>query len=516
MPTITIDQRALTVADDVTILTAARQAGIPIPTLCHLEGCSPSTSCMVCVVKVQGQRHLLPACATVVRDGMVIESESDEVRSARRTALELLLSDHLGDCRGPCQAACPAHADLPAICRAINAGQSAEAIILLTARIPLPGVMGYICPAPCEKGCRRAQWDSAVALRDLERLVGEARLAAPAPLNLPALTGKCVAIAGAGPAGLSAAYYLRHLGIAATLFDSHDAPGGMLRTIFSEEQLPRRVLDGEIAAILATGVAFYPRMHVGREVTLETLRTDYDAVLLATGQHRADDVPVLEGNDHGNGITVDRETLMTGMRGVFAVGSAVAPVRQAIRAIAEGRVAARAIAVYLLGLKLFPHDRPLSVSHIGRLTSAELAQLLELANPAARSIPGASDTATSEAARCLHCDCRKLAECRLLAASLTFSASQQAFRGRSPRRVFTWDVSHADAIYEPGKCIACGLCIQLAERYRDALGLTFIGRGFTVRVAVPDEAPLAAALREATQACVDACPTGALAYRKSR
>src|ERR1051325_2186995 len=98
MPRLTIDNRSVDVPPGGTVLDAARVLGIDIPTLCHLDGYEPSTSCMLCLVKVKGRNRLVPSCATVAEEGMEVESETPQVRQVRRTGLELLLSDHLGDC----------------------------------------------------------------------------------------------------------------------------------------------------------------------------------------------------------------------------------------------------------------------------------------------------------------------------------------------------------------------------------------------------------------------------------
>src|SRR5512147_1994679 len=104
-----IDGRRVTADGNQTILEAARQHGIQtIPTLCHDQQLEPFASCFVCVVKVKGARSLLPACSTKVSNGMVVETNSLEVRQSRKAALELLLSDHYADCIGPCQVSCPA------------------------------------------------------------------------------------------------------------------------------------------------------------------------------------------------------------------------------------------------------------------------------------------------------------------------------------------------------------------------------------------------------------------------
>ncbi|MGL6197254.1 MAG: 2Fe-2S iron-sulfur cluster-binding protein, partial [Thermoguttaceae bacterium] len=124
MPSISIDGIQTTVPDGATILDAAIQSGIEIPTLCFLnsscKNATASTSCLVCSVKVGGK--IVPACATVVIDRMCVESETDEIHSLRRTALELLLSDHVGDCYAPCQFACPAKMDIPNMLRYIQSG----------------------------------------------------------------------------------------------------------------------------------------------------------------------------------------------------------------------------------------------------------------------------------------------------------------------------------------------------------------------------------------------------------
>src|SRR5512142_469020 len=137
MPRLTIDHREVEVPPGATVLDAARKLGIEIPTLCFLEGLKPSTSCLVCMVKVRNQNRLVPSCATVAVDGMEIDSETEEVHQVRRTALELLLSDHLGDCLAPCHFTCPAHMDIPAMLRQISAENLRDAIATVKDTIAL-------------------------------------------------------------------------------------------------------------------------------------------------------------------------------------------------------------------------------------------------------------------------------------------------------------------------------------------------------------------------------------------
>ncbi len=519
MPKLRIDDIEVEVEEGATVLDAARKAGVEIPTLCHREGLPPSGSCLVCVVKVNGSDHLVPSCATVAREGMVVESETEEVRKARRMALELLLGDHLGDCLGPCQVTCPAQMDIPTMIRQIAEGRLRDAIATVKERIALPAALGRICPAPCERACRRGQHDDAVAIRLLKRYVADVDLASGHPYMPPCepSTGKRVAIIGAGPAGLSAAYYLLQGGHEVAVFDERDQPGGMLRHGVPEERLPREVLDAEIAVIEELGATFHPGQRVGADLSLDGLRQEFDAVLVAAGELDEEAAAQLPLPMSGRGVKADKRTLMTDLPGVFVAGSSLTPSRLAVRAVASGRAAARAMSEHLAGAEITPLGREFNVS-MGRLEEDELAQFVGEASQAARLIPGGGEAtgfndaeARQEALRCLHCDCRKLTECRLRRHAIEYGARPTRYTGQ--RRHFVRDSTHPEVIYEPGKCIACGLCIEIASRAREELGLTFIGRGFEVRTAVPFHEALSEGLKRVARECVAACPTGALALR---
>jgi NADPH-dependent glutamate synthase beta subunit-like oxidoreductase len=110
---------------------------------------------MVCLVKDNKTEALVPSCAMQVTNGMDITASDQEVMIARRQALELLLSDHVGDCEAPCSLACPAGMNIPLMNRLIGEGRFTEALNVVKEDIALPYVLGYICPAPCEKACRR-------------------------------------------------------------------------------------------------------------------------------------------------------------------------------------------------------------------------------------------------------------------------------------------------------------------------------------------------------------------------
>lgn len=531
MPKLFIDNREVEVDDGATILDAAGKLGIEIPTICFLKDYKPSTSCMVCVVKVNGLDNLVPACGTVAKDGMRVESNSEEVRQARKAALELLLSDHVGDCLGPCQVICPARMNIPLMIRQIAAGKFRDAIATVKKDIALPAVLGRICPKPCERGCRRSVYDDAVSICLLKRYVADLDLQSSNPY-LPTCKptqDKRVAIVGAGPAGLAAAYYLQQAGFCCTVFDEHKQPGGMLRYGVSKQDLPRDVLDKEVAVIGKLGVKFQNQTRIGTDLSMDDLRKDFDAIFVAVGQLKPGDSESMGLEASPNGITVNGKTYQTNLSGVFAGGDAVHKRKLTVRAVADGKEAAVSISQYLSGCSVTGPVKEFN-THIGKLRDGEIEKFLACADKAERTSPpkagfiltqrcwagkdgGFTDQqARKEAKRCLHCDCRKADTCKLRQYAQDYGAKPTRYKGE--RRLFVQHLQHPDIIYETGKCIDCGLCVQIAAAAGEELGLTFVGRGFDVRVAVPFDRSIAQALKHSAEQCVNACPTGALALYK--
>lgn len=521
MPKLFIDNRPVEVPEGATILDAARKLGIPIPTMCFLAGRRAMTSCMVCVVRIAGQGKFVPSCAAPAVEGQRVESETSEVHESRRRALELLLSDHLGDCQAPCQVACPAHMNIPRMIRLLRTDRPGEAVEVVRRHIALPATLGRICPAPCEKACRRGVKDAPLAICLLKRHAADADLASASP-RLPACapdSGKAVAVIGAGPTGLAAAFHLRQFGHAVTVFERHGRAGGRLRTDVPAGRLPAEILDAEIDFIRRLGADIRPGEPVAPDAPLTELRSRFDAALVACGEAPPERRERFGLDLTDKGVRVDVATFETSGPGVFAAGGAVAPLRMAVRGVAQGRSAALSIHAYLATGQA-RGEPPSFSTHVGRPADDEIDRFMVEADPAARlggaepwAAPLAPAQVPAEAARCMHCDCRKADDCKLRTYSQLYDARASRYKGERPP--FEQVRQHPDVLYEPGKCIRCGLCVQIAADAGEELGLTHIGRGFVVRIAVPFDESLAAGLRKAAADCVRACPTGALAFREA-
>ena len=513
---LTIDNTAIEVTEGTTVLQAAAALGIAIPAMCYLEGHSCHPSCMVCMVKDADRGNFFSSCAMPVTEGMNIIATSDEVSDIRREALELLLSDHVGDCEAPCTLTCPAGMDIPLMNRLIANGEFEKSLQVVREEIALPLILGYICPAPCEKACRRKPIDGAVSICLLKRFT--AFDAARRNTNLlPDIvkTGKKIAIIGTGPAGLSAAFYLLRAGHECTLFDKNELAGGAMRYSIDEEKLPREMLDAEINGIHKMGAVFELNYPITAEIFENNIISKFDAVILATGNRINQPVEDFGITDSGHEFA-NKKTSVTARPGVFACGNMIRESEMAVRASAQGRIAATEVGIYL------NTHTPVKKIHFnsvfGHLSKPEQEEYLK------ESIPGMpiepeggfiagfnADQAIAEAKRCLHCDCRKPASCKLRIYANEYGVNRKRYLGPD-RKSLTKSFHHDLIVYEPEKCIRCGLCVEISAK-EECLGLTYIGRGFDVRISVPFNETIVEALKKTATACVNACPTGAIAFK---
>lgn len=190
--------------------------------------------------------------------------------------------------RAPCVIACPAGLNVQGYVQLIGQGKYLQAVQLIRERVPLPGVLGRVCPHPCEYQCRRLEVDEAIAIRDLKRFAADRVDFDQLPLPAIDERPQRVAIIGSGPAGLTAAYDLRLKGYQVTLFEALPVLGGMLRVGIPDYRLPSAVLDREIKAILRLGIEAQTGRKLGVDFTLDDLRAQgYQAIYLAIGAHRS-------------------------------------------------------------------------------------------------------------------------------------------------------------------------------------------------------------------------------------
>lgn len=507
---LTVNGISVSVPAGATLLEASRQAGADVPTLCWLPRGGTWASCLLCSVEIQGSRRLVPSCSSPAQAGQVVLTDSEVVQRHRRMALELLLSDHVGDCIAPCQSGCPAHLDVPAMNQAILDGDFEQAGRIVKDTIPFPATLGRICPTPCEGRCRRKAEDGALSVCLLKRYVGdrEVELDTPYVPSVPASTGKRVGIIGAGPAGLSAAYFLMRHGHAVELFDDRPEPGGALRYDVPDDVLPKDVLEAEIDVIRRMGAVFHHNMRVD----LAEIRSSFDAVVLAVGTLTQNTLP--NGLEWGNrGVKVQKGSGQTRLEGVFAAGGSVAPGKISVRSLGDGHAVADHVHSFLTGEKIVPFA-PFNLE-VDKSNTTFVKTRLQLSESRPRVVPrhdGLSlEEAQQEAARCMQCGCAKVEVCVLRSLAGRFGLDAAKFKGSTrPIRI---DDTHDEIIFEESKCTSCGICVRVAAEHGETLGLSFRGRGFDTRVGGPFGEPLAVALKSAARACAEQCPTGALYLR---
>lgn len=284
MLNLTINGKNITVEEGTTILQAAKDNGIYIPTLCYDDAVKVYGACGLCVVEAEGIPKLLRSCSAKCSEGMVVNTESKRVVQSRKIAMELLMSAHDGDCVAPCQLNCPARTDCQGYVGLIANGEYEAALKLIKNKVSLPASIGRVCPHPCETACRRGKVDEAINIAQLKAFAADMDLNSDSYLpekNAP--TGKKIAIIGGGPAGLTAAYRLAISGHEVTVYDMMEKMGGMLRYGIPQYRLPKEVLDKEIAIIEKLSVKMINGVKLGKDFTIASLKTQNDAVIVAVG-----------------------------------------------------------------------------------------------------------------------------------------------------------------------------------------------------------------------------------------
>ena len=230
-------------------------------------------------------------CETVCPNGVVI---LDIIRPLRA----MTPAEFVPEPVSPCVAACPAGIDIPGYLRLIAKGKPTEAYKLILEKVPFPGILGRVCMHPCEEKCRRGEVNQPIAICALKRYAADkANVTFDVASRVEEETGHKVAVIGAGPAGLTAAFYLRKKGHDITVFEGRSRPGGMMRYGIPYYRLPQEVLDKEIDQVLSLGIRLDTGKKLGRDFDLDTLRADgFEALFIATGLQASRKID-LEGSE---------------------------------------------------------------------------------------------------------------------------------------------------------------------------------------------------------------------------
>jgi formate dehydrogenase major subunit len=288
------------------VLTVAQRNNIEIPTLCNDPRLAPYSSCYLCVVEVEGMRGLQPACSTRITEGMKVNTDNEKIRKSRKTALDLIMSNHYADCAAPCKQTCPAGVDVQGYISLIEKGMYHEAVALIKETNPLPAICGRVCVRPCEVACRRNLLDegAAVGIDYLKRFASDQDIDSPekyVPVIKPA-TGKKVAVIGAGPGGLAAAFFLQKEGHQADIYEASPKAGGWLRYGIPEYRLPNDLLQKEVDNITQLGAQIFYNNTFGVTTSYDEIRKKYDATILAIGCQKGTSIGC-EGDDAENVIS---------------------------------------------------------------------------------------------------------------------------------------------------------------------------------------------------------------------
>ena len=242
----------------------------------------------------------------------------------------------------PCENACPAGVNVPGYIALIAAGRTRDAYNLIRRENPFPSVCGRVCTHPCESRCRRAQLDDPIAIMDLKRYAADEAMKDTSPFMdiISHKKHKSIGVIGAGPSGLTCAYYLGRKGYDVTVYEAEEVAGGMLAYAIPEYRLPKETLQREIDTIKQVGIEIKTGVEVGKDITFDEIREAHDSVYIATGTQVSREVGIegedMEGIYHGldflKDVNLGKLTEISGKIAVIGGGNtAIDAARTALR-----------------------------------------------------------------------------------------------------------------------------------------------------------------------------------------
>jgi len=416
--------------------------------------------------------------------------------------------------------ACPAFMDIPNMLRLIAQNKFAEALRLVKEEIALPIILGYICPAPCEKACRRNQLDEAVSICTLKKFVAIDDLESN-HFYLPqkeAKTNKKVAIIGSGSAGLACAFHLLKMGHESVVFDKNPEAGGSMRYDIPDEKLPKSAIDDEVNILKEFGAEFRLNTEINKSVFENEIKKEFDAIVFAMGDFDKANFHQFGFESNKHGLMVNRETFEVNEEGVFACGNIIRSRRMAVTSVAQGKAAAWSVNLFLKGENPSKKHRMFN-SKFGKLFEIEIAEYQKETKAHKRiKLPNgkldnfSAEQAVKESERCMHCDCRKPDTCKLRIYSDEYQADRKKFLFGERKKIKKY-TQHEIIVYEPEKCIKCNLCVEISAKEKDSLGFTTIHRGFNVEISIPYNKSIKGLFEKTARKCAAACPTGAISLR---
>ena len=245
---------------------------------------------------------------------------------------------------------------------------------------------------------------------------------------------------------------------------------------------------------------------------------EYDAIVLATGDFNEKMFDGFGLTVTKHGLAINKDTFQTQIAKVFVCGNVIRSRHMAIHSLAQAKIAAASVHSYLSECEPITNTIKFN-SKFGRLFESEFQEYLKEGSPNLRieldngKLDSFSmDQAILEASRCMHCDCRKLDNCKLRNLSNDYNADRRKFLFGERKPVKKY-LQHESVVYEPEKCIRCNLCVDITVMNNENIGLSSIGRGFNVEINIPFNADLAKALAKTAEMVVISCPTGALSFK---